>query len=297
MNPGTNRSAPPYPKERVVGHPAADLARGVHLTADVPGWAPTPAAIRSPPQATLTPVQAVPGPCPRRFSPAEILPDTENDCRVARSPDVMLRPEAAAESSQPGGGESDQVAAGQAEGGFAAGTAAGGSANDRAASGAVTTGRATTGRATTGSATTGRATTGEGNCRVTALELDQDRGWACRAPTGDRTGPDAADALATAGRSELGRNSGCTAPCGDAPSAAARPSAGRGSFPVRFRAPRLAIYPLRVLLRPESRPPEPPAARPEPAARPDGLGRGATTSRSRTISTTVVGGSITPTPH
>jgi hypothetical protein len=182
MNPGTNRSAPPYPKERVVGHPAADLARGVHLTADVPGWAPTPAAIRSPPQATLTPVRAVPGLCPRRSSPPEIPPNTENDCRVARSPDVMLGPEAAAESSQPGGGESDQVAAGQAEGRIAAaGTAAGGSANDRAASGAATTGGTTTGggttgRATTGGPRTGGATTGEGNCRVTALELDQDRG-------------------------------------------------------------------------------------------------------------------------
>jgi hypothetical protein len=81
------------------------------------------------------------------------------------------------------------------------------------------------------------------------------------------------------------------------PGAGTAPPAGRGIFPVRFRASRLAIYPLRVLLCPEPRSPARPAERPEPAARADGFGRGGTTFRSRTISTTVAGGSMTPTPQ
>src|SRR5690242_5454978 len=72
---------------------------------------------------------------------------------------------------------------------------------------------------------------------------------------------------------------------------------GRGGFAFRLRAPRRLIYPLRMLLRPEPRPPDVPVMRPGPAVRGDGRSPDVTTSRSRTISTTVVGGSTTPTPQ
>jgi len=73
---------------------------------------------------------------------------------------------------------------------------------------------------------------------------------------------------------------------------------GRRFLTFRFRTPRLAIYPLRVVPRPEPRPPAfPPAPRPGAAALPDGFGPGGTTSRSLAISTTVVGGSISPAPQ
>ncbi len=54
---------------------------------------------------------------------------------------------------------------------------------------------------------------------------------------------------------------------------------------------------LRDLLLSGPRPPELPAERPGVVVRWDNPGRGATTSRSRTISTTVLGGSITPAPQ
>jgi hypothetical protein len=106
------------------------------------------------------------------------------------------------------------------------------------------------------------------------------------------------------------------------------PRAGRESLPLRLRSPRLAIYPLRVLPCPVPRRPASPAERrPEPAAPPsatrpdppappaersapdavrpadrppprwDGFVLAGATSRSRTIATTVVGGSIMPSPH